>query len=104
MYQLATDLPIRQSATVSTGRRYFLTHADVANRVLPDRLLGILARTQRPILPKGEAEWFWRVRPGVRRAGLPRQSPALTPGQRCRRRLDRNTAQLGNAELASWRK
>jgi hypothetical protein len=26
------------------------------------------------------------VRPGVRRAGLPRQSPALTPGQRRRRR------------------
>jgi hypothetical protein len=26
------------------------------------------------------------MRPGVRRAGLPRQSPALTPGQRRRRR------------------
>ncbi len=31
------------------------------------------------------------VRPGVRRAVLPRQSPALTPGQRRRRRrLDKN--------------
>jgi hypothetical protein len=30
--------------------------------------------------------WLW---PGVRRAGLPRQSPAREPGQRrCRRRLD----------------
>ena len=35
--------------------------------------------------------------PGVRRAGLLRQSPALTPGQRRRRRrLDLTTAQLGN--------
>jgi hypothetical protein len=30
-----------------------------------------------------EPPWYARlhVRPGVRRAGLPRQSPALTPGQ-----------------------
>jgi len=28
----------------------------------------------------------FEARPGVRRAGLPRQSPALTPGQRRRRR------------------
>ena len=31
-------------------------------------------------------QWSQRVWPGVRRAGLPRQSPALTPGQRRRRR------------------
>jgi hypothetical protein len=30
--------------------------------------------------------WARELRPGVRRAGLPRQSPPLTPGQR--RRLD----------------
>jgi hypothetical protein len=38
------------------------------------------------------------VRPGVRRAGLPRLSPPLTPGQRRAgaRRLDLNTAEFGN--------
>ena len=38
-----------------------------------------------------------RVWPGVRQAGLPRQSPALTPGQRRRRRrLNSSKAQFGN--------
>jgi hypothetical protein len=42
--------------------------------------------------------------PGVRRAGLPRLSPALTPGQRRRRRrLDSNTAQFCNAAQAQYR-
>jgi len=46
-----------------------------------------------------------RVWPGVRRAALPRQSPALTPGQRrrSRRRLDLRTAQLGNEALYTLR-
>jgi len=39
--------------------------------------------------------WVW---PGVRRAGLPRQSPALTPGQRRRRRrLDQIRLNSANA-------
>jgi hypothetical protein len=40
--------------------------------------------------------------PGVRRAGLPRESPALTPGQRRRRRrLDPSTARFGSATTCS---
>ena len=46
-----------------------------------------------------------QVMPGVRRAGLPRQSAALTPGARRRgRRLDLRTAQFGNAAHLPWRK
>ena len=42
------------------------------------------------------ALWLW---PGVRRAGLPRQSPAHTPGQgRRRRRLDPDTGEV----LPTW--
>jgi hypothetical protein len=41
------------------------------------------------------------VRPGVRRAGPPGQSPALTPGA-AQRPLDSSTAGFGSAQLARW--
>ena len=50
--------------------------------------IGVLRREGAPALPHGNKQ-ARGVRPGVRRAGLPSQSPPLTPGQRqrVRRRL-----------------